>query len=154
MTHPSTGVTTPNVSFRADSLNASFDSANGDDSTTVTIAGVPCNSRDLRSTSAPVCSKLLKPSDDDAPESMEIDRALTGIEAGDEQCCNNGRPKHGAFLHIGHHVEDHLQQNLFQNSPFGKLDQLQVQLFSANILSKLLLILMKKLQFPFDSFTK
>ena len=154
-TRPSTGLTTPNISFRADSLNTSFDSANEEgDSTTVTVTGIPSNGRDLRSTSAPVYSKLAKSKDDDATESMEIDRFLTGIEA-DEPPCINGKPKHGMFLHIGsHNVEDYLKQNLLQNSPFGKLDQLQLRLFSANSIAKLLLILTKHLQFPFDSFTK
>ena len=126
-TRPSTGFTTPNISFRADSLNTSFDSANEEgDSTTMTITGKPYNGRDLRPTSAPVCSKLAKLSDDDATESMEIDRSLTGIEA-DEPPCINGKPKHGMFLHVGgHNVKDYLKQNLLENSPFGKLDQLQL----------------------------
>ena len=154
-THPSTAFTTPNVSFRADSLNTSFNSANEEGgSTTMTITGLPSNSRDLPSTSAPDFSRLLKLNDDVASESMEIDRPLTGTEV-DKPPCINGKPNHGTFLHIGgHHVEDYLQQNLFQNSPFGKLDQLQLGLSSANIISKLLLILMKNPQFPFDSFMK
>ena len=124
-TRPSTGFTTPNISFRADSLNTSFDSANEeDDPTTMAITGIATNSRDLRSTSAPLCSKLAKPSDENAPESMEVDKFLAGIE-GDEPPCIDGRPEHGKFLHKGgHYVEDYLQQNLFQNSPFGKRDQL------------------------------
>ena len=131
-TGPSTGLTTPNVSFRADSLNTSFDSANEeDDPTTKTITGLRSDNRDVRSTSAPVCSKVAKSSDDDAPESMEVDRSLTGNEAGEPQPPYiNGRPAHGKFLHVGaHNVEEYLQQNLFQSSPFGKLDQLQPQLF-------------------------
>ena len=153
-TRPSTAFTTPNISFRADPMNTSFDSANEeDDSATMTITRIPSDSRDLRSTSAPVCSKPVDSSDDHAPESMEIDKSLAEIEA-DEPSCINGRSKQENVLLRGRHVEDYLQQNLFQDPPFGKLDQSQLQLFPANVISKLLVILMKNLKSRFDRFMR
>ncbi|KAL8793338.1 MAG: hypothetical protein Q9195_004115 [Heterodermia aff. obscurata] len=124
-TRPSTGLTTPNISFRADSLNTSFDSANEeDDSTTKTITGLPSISGDLRSISAPVCSEVVKTSDNDTTESMAIDRSLTENKVDDPPCVN-GRSTRGTIMHVGsHNVEEYLQQNLFQSSPFVPFRQL------------------------------
>ena len=112
-----TGFTTPNTSFRAESVHTSFSSCVATDEPTTRAEVDPSNagySSTIRSTSEPPCSGSPANSDVDdnlRKEAGKLSPDITSVEAQGGNARTRIR---------GLKPDDYLEKYLFQESPFGK----------------------------------